>query len=195
MEDGLNWQIINNRLQSMAWKKEHAESRRLKAASGPEYRAKRNLQSAKDKEARAEYMKAYYAANPGKFKRTPEQQAAINARKREKYAQDAQMRECARAAAKAWQQGNPTKLKAQRLKQYGIEVSDFNDLMTIQNGACAICGHSDTSKPNFFPVLDHCHTTGKIRGLLCMACNMGLGKFKDDTNRLFSAIAYLTKHG
>ena len=195
MADGLNWQHSTNKVLPMAWKKEYAEARKLKESTDPEYKARRNAQSAKDKAARSEYMKAYYAANPDKFKRTPEQQAAINARKREKYAQDMQMREAARAAAKAWQQGNPTKRKAQRLKQYGIEISDFNDLMAIQGGACAICGHSDTSKPNFFPVVDHCHTTGKVRGLLCMGCNQGLGKFKDSADRLFSAIAYLSKHG
>lgn len=180
----------------MAWKKEYAEARKAKAATDPEYRAKRNAQAApKDKAARAEYMASYYSANPEKFKRSPEQQAKINDRKREQYAQNAQMREAARAAAKAWQQGNPLKRKSQRLKQYGIEVSDFNDMMAVQGGRCAICGHSDTSKPNFFPVVDHCHETGRVRGLLCMSCNQGLGKFKDDKDRLFSAISYLTRHG
>ena len=86
----------------MAWKKEYAEARKAKASADPEYRAKRNAQAApKDKAARAEYMAAYYSANPEKFKRSPEQQAKINARKREQYAQNAQMREAARAAAKA----------------------------------------------------------------------------------------------
>lgn len=195
MANGINWQHQTTKVLNMAWKKEYAATRKLKSASDPAYKAKRNAQSAKDKSARAEYMAAYYAANPEKFKRTAEQQAAVNARRREKYSQDAEARDAARAAAKAWQQGNPLKRKAQRLKQYGIEVSDFNELMAAQGGSCAICGESDTSKPNNFPLVDHCHKTGKVRGLLCMSCNQGLGKFKDDVARLSSAISYLTKHG
>lgn len=149
-----------------------------------------------DKEARKAYMKAYYKANPEKYrKRSPEKQAEYNEARKAKYAQDADMREAARAATKAWQQANPTKRKAQRLKKYGIEPSDFLDMLAIQNGRCAICGHEDLTNRSFFPVVDHCHQTGKVRGLLCMNCNRGLGKFKDDLNRLFTAIAYLSKHG
>ena len=149
-----------------------------------------------DKEARKAYMRAYYKANPDKFKkRTPEKQAEYNERRRQRYAQDAAMREAARATTKAWQVANPMKRKAQRLKQYGIEPSDFMDMLTMQNGRCAICGHEDLTNRSFFPVVDHCHETGKVRGLLCMNCNQGLGKFKDSADRLFSAIAYLTKHG
>ena len=179
----------------MAWKKEYAEARKKKAAEDPEFRARRNAQSVKDKAARAEYMKKYYSENPEKFKRTPQQSSERNRKRREKYASDAALRDAAREAVRAWQQGNPHKRKAQRLRKYGIELSDFEGLMAIQGGQCAICGMSDTSKPSMFPVVDHCHTTGKVRGLLCMACNQGLGKFKDDPNRLFAAIAYLTKHG
>ena len=181
----------------MPWKPEYAERRKLKAQQDPEYRAKRNAQSTKDKDARKEYMKAYYAANPDKFKkRTPEKQAEHNAKRRAKYAMDASHREQKKAEAKAWTKNNPEKKKNQRLQaQFGIELSDYQDMLAIQNGACAICGHSDMSNPNYFPLVDHCHKTGRIRGLLCMNCNQALGKFKDDTHRLFSAIAYLTRNG
>ena len=182
---------------TMAWKKEYAEKRKQKAASDPDYRAKRNAQSAKDKEARAEYMKEYYAKNPEKFKkRTPEQQAQYNARRREKYAECAETREKAKAAARLWAQSNPDGKKAQRLAAaYGIALSDFNDMMAMQNNACAICGYSDMSDPKIFPVVDHCHTTGKVRGILCSSCNHGLGKFKDDVTRLMLAAAYLSRNG
>ncbi len=149
-----------------------------------------------DKAARKAYMQAYYKANPDKFKkRTPEKQAEYNEKRRAAYAQSVELREAARSAAKAWQEANPVKRKAQRLKKYGIEPSDFMDMLASQNGMCAICGHEDLTNRSFFPVVDHCHTTGRVRGLLCMNCNQGIGKFKDDVNRLFSAIAYLTKPG
>ena len=69
----------------MPWKPEYAERRKLKAQQDPEYREKRNAQSTKDKDARKEYMKAYYAANPDKFKkRTAEKQAEHNSKRRAK---------------------------------------------------------------------------------------------------------------
>lgn len=154
------------------------------------------IKSAMDKAARKAYMAAYYKASPEKFpKRTPEKQAEYNAKRRENYAKDAEIREAARTAVKAWQQANPTKRKAQRLRKYGIDPSDFMDMLAMQNGRCAICGHEDSTNKSFFPVVDHCHTTGRVRGLLCMNCNQGLGKFKDDPDRLFAAIAYLRKPG
>lgn len=181
----------------MPWKKEYEENRKQRAASDPDYRAKRNSQASKNKESRAEYMKEYYAKNPEKFKkRTPEQRAQYNANRREKYAACAKTREKAKSAAKAWAENNPDGKKAQRLAAaYGISLSDFKEMMATQNNACAICGYSDMSDPKMFPVVDHCHTTGKIRGILCASCNHGLGKFKDDVTRLMLAAAYLSRNG
>lgn len=184
----------------MGWKPEHNEARKAREAANPALRERR-IQSAKDiqqrnKEARKEYMKAYYAANPDKFKRiTPEQREQRNAARRKLYAENAEVREAMKAAVKAWQEGNPHKRKAQRLKKYGIEVSDFEGMMAMQKGRCAICGFEETDSPKLFPVVDHCHKTGRVRGILCMSCNQGLGKFKDDVDLLMTAAAYLAKHG
>lgn len=52
---------------------------------------------------------------------------------------------------------------------------------------CQICGKEKRL------VLDHCHSTGKIRGMLCNSCNTGLGMFQDDTQRLTNAVEYLKK--
>jgi hypothetical protein len=181
----------------MPWKPEYAERRKLKAEQNPEYRKKRNEQSAKDKEARKEYMRMYYLENPEKYKkRTPEKQAEHNAKRRERYALDAEHREKKKSESLEWSRKNPEKRKQQRLSStFGIDMSDFKDMLALQKNSCAICGHSDMSDPKYFPVVDHCHETGKIRGLLCMNCNQALGKFKDDTNRLFAAITYLSKNG
>lgn len=65
-----------------------------------------------------------------------------------------------------------------------------------QEGRCAVCGTSasETSGKGKRLQVDHCHTSGKIRGLLCDGCNRGLGSFKDDPARLGRAIEYLTNH-
>jgi hypothetical protein len=180
----------------MVWKPEHAEARKARAKADPEYRKRRNAQAVSNPDARKEYMREYYKANPDKFKRiTPEQRAERNAKRRERYAVDAEWRAAHKASVKDWQASNPDKRKSQRLKAHGIELSDYQDMLAMQKGRCAICGYSDMSKPNFFPVVDHCHKTGIIRGLLCMNCNQGLGKFKDDVNALMGAAAYIAKHG
>ena len=181
----------------MVWKKEYAEARKLKSQKDQEYRDRRNSQSAKDKDARREYMKRYYEMNPEKFKViSQEQKDKKNAARRARYASDAEHREKMKSQSLNWLRANPEKKKSQRLMAaFGIDMSDFQDMLSIQNGACAICGHSDLSDPNFFPLVDHCHSTGRVRGLLCMNCNQALGKFKDDKSRLFSAIAYLSKNG
>jgi hypothetical protein len=65
-----------------------------------------------------------------------------------------------------------------------------------QNGVCAICRKPETythhmTKKIANMAVDHCHVTGKIRGLLCHKCNHGLGKFGDDVSLLRKALAYL----
>jgi hypothetical protein len=176
----------------MPWKKEYAANRRLKSVSDPEYRAKRNAQSTTDKVARAQYMKAYYLANPEKFpKRTPEQQAKYNESRRKKYAEHEATREALKKAAKEWQIANPKKRHAQRLRKYGLTPQQFDSMMTLQSGACAIC----KTKEKGFPMIDHCHSTGRVRGLLCMQCNQGIGKLKDSEMLLRAAIKYLKTRG
>lgn len=145
-----------------------------------------------DKEALKEYHDAYYQANKENWnKRTPEQREKINAARRTKYANDQAYRDQQRLKAKEWQEAHPQKRKAQRIKKFGITLDEFNQLLKDQDGKCAICGYSDRSNPNFFPVVDHDHETGKVRGLLCMNCNQAIGKFKDDLNIIKSAISYL----
>ena len=102
-----------------------------------------------------------------------------------------------RAAAK-YRHNHPDKLVAYRWKiRYGITPQQYAELLTLQNNRCAICGNEEsainvnTNKVQKLAV-DHCHTTGKVRGLLCQDCNRGIGKFHDDISRLEKAIKYLT---
>lgn len=65
-----------------------------------------------------------------------------------------------------------------------------------QNGCCAVCGEQkgiNTGKTFGSLHIDHDHLSGKIRGLLCYDCNLGLGRFKDSIERLLSAALYLER--
>lgn len=76
-----------------------------------------------------------------------------------------------------------------RLKNYNLSEIEFNNLLIHQDYKCAICDSkfSDFSKIN----IDHSHSSGKVRGLLCRQCNLGLGHFTDSKDMLKQAITYL----
>lgn len=77
-------------------------------------------------------------------------------------------------------------------RKYGMTVADYEKMFEDQNGLCKICNSPapQTKKSNHFHV-DHCHTTGKIRGLLCHRCNSVLGFARDSIPVLEEAINYL----
>ena len=75
--------------------------------------------------------------------------------------------------------------------RYGIDEVEWKRMFDAQLGRCAICGSKDPKGNHGVFHVDHCHTTGKVRGLLCDTCNRGLGMFYDNTNILKSAIEYL----
>ncbi len=76
---------------------------------------------------------------------------------------------------------------------YGLTLEQYNEMLTSQNGVCKICAGPDNGPWGTLAV-DHCHITGKVRGLLCAKCNKGLGQFKDDTELLDKAKSYLLNH-
>jgi len=76
---------------------------------------------------------------------------------------------------------------ARRRRRYGITRERFDALFAIQKGLCAICSVESAG------CVDHDHSTGNIRGLLCMHCNAGLGLFQDDVRILLHAANYLRK--
>jgi len=72
---------------------------------------------------------------------------------------------------------------------YGIDIAQFEELLRLQGGGCAICGVSLGAEE--VGTVDHCHVDGQVRGILCGGCNRGLGSFADDPRRLRAAAAYL----
>ena len=80
------------------------------------------------------------------------------------------------------------------LKEYNITLEDFNKMLEEQNHKCKICGKEETKELNntkWKLSVDHCHKTGKVRGLLCAKCNVGLAKFEEDEQQFLNAIKYL----
>lgn len=97
----------------------------------------------------------------------------------------------AKEYAREWRKANPDKAKNANLKSvHGITLKYYLKLRDSQNNSCAICKKHEDEEPLAMAV-DHCHTTGKIRGLLCANCNRALGLFKDNRDFLKSAITYL----
>lgn len=76
-------------------------------------------------------------------------------------------------------------------RQFGITVEEYELLLRLRGGGCHICGRKDADSSGRKLCVDHCHKTGKVRGLLCKACNQAIGQFKDDPDRIFSAAEYL----
>lgn len=96
--------------------------------------------------------------------------------------------------AKMMREENKNKHKERYLKKkYNLTLEERSKLLKSQNNCCAICGYNKLENENKFPVIDHCHNTGKIRGILCANCNIGLGMFKDEIDLLEKAISYLSK--
>lgn len=88
---------------------------------------------------------------------------------------------------------DPSKHKDIRLKSiYGITLEDYEIMYSKQSGKCLICNSFKNNKGKDGLVVDHCHTNGNVRGLLCFECNTGLGRFKDNIVLLENAIKYLS---
>lgn len=79
-----------------------------------------------------------------------------------------------------------------RKSSYGLTKEDYYELLSKQLGVCAIC--KESPKDIIRMHVDHCHSTGKVRGLLCRTCNQGIGFFKDSVAKLRNAACYLENH-
>ena len=82
----------------------------------------------------------------------------------------------------------PERHRGAKLKRvYGMSLRDFDLMLAQQRGVCAVCGEQPARRL----CVDHCHATGKVRGLLCSPCNLAIGQFKDSPARLRKAAAYI----
>jgi hypothetical protein len=100
-----------------------------------------------------------------------------------------------RKARLARKQNPVTVHNCQLKRKFGITVEQFNEMLTAQNGVCAICGTAEIEQRTGRRLsVDHCHASGRIRALLCIRCNPGLGSFKDSPELLRAAADYIEAH-
>ena len=120
--------------------------------------------------------------HPDKYKESNKKTYLKNKGKRSKYKLEWQRRyrkehaEEAREYARLYKR---KKQQAHRLKWYGITQEMYDFLKQRQNNRCGICGREFINKTS--PQIDHCHKTGKVRGLLCWNCNIRLGYLENET--------------
>jgi hypothetical protein len=138
------------------------------------------------KPCRSEDQKIYYRNNIEKFN-------GYKARARNETLEERQDR-IQKRKLEAPVKREHAKWKAHIRKTLGIEPQDYEKLFSEQNGKCAVCGTDNPGGNRKRFCVDHCHTTGKIRGLLCVSCNSGLGYFKDNMELLSNAATYLKRY-
>ena len=78
-------------------------------------------------------------------------------------------------------------------KAYGLTIDDYSRMRADQGGRCAICGNTKPEGGRELAV-DHCHMTGKVRGILCSKCNTGLHVLEKDVQRFQRMIQYIEHH-
>lgn len=84
---------------------------------------------------------------------------------------------------------DPTYRLREALRIHGLSIEDFDALVASQNNKCAICGAPPPESQRLH--VDHDHSTGRVRGLLCGHCNKALGLFRDDPEVILRAVHYL----
>jgi len=151
--------------------------------------------SYQDPEVRREYARKYREANKEKLRLYHQMRY-----------EDPEIREKKKEASRQFRKRNKdnpeykakvrkyerTRYKKKMLDIYGLELGQYDRMLEAQGGVCAIC-HGLCDRGGALSV-DHDHTSGAVRGLLCNGCNVGLGGFRDDPERLRAAILYLEKY-
>ncbi len=98
---------------------------------------------------------------------------------------------------KKWREANKEQdalvmLKARLKRKYNLSIEEYEILIESQNNSCKVCGTHAKNNIKGKLYIDHCHTTGKVRGLLCMKCNSALGLLNDDKTLVQKLINYLS---
>ena len=130
---------------------------------------------ARNKEKNAEYQKEYYK----EYRKKNEEKLKANNKK--------------------WREANKEKdvltmFKARLKRKYDLTIEEYDALLEAQNNCCKVCGTHATNNLKGKLYVDHCHTTGKVRGMLCMKCNSALGLLNDDKELIQKLLDYLSEN-
>ena len=141
------------------------------------------------KQRRRESKRREYRKNAERYKQRSREYNAKNKERKAAYMKERYVRRRA------------TQREQVIFRQFKLTTDQFNALLAKQENRCAICAkhfvtdmleYGDRKKSNR-PHIDHDHATGKVRGLLCPACNLGIGYFSDNVATLINAACYLEK--
>ena len=135
---------------------------------------------ARDLEHKKKYQKEYYLKNKNKLLEYRKNFYLDN-------------KEISIKRSKTWAENNKRQRKHNVLMStYKITIDDFEKMLHEQDYKCFCCSteHSDLKNGLY---VDHCHTTGKVRGLLCPTCNLAIGYAKDNIELLTNMIKYLQR--
>jgi len=116
--------------------------------------------------------------------------AAFNKRAQETDGYNYKCRECMRVYRR---KNRDSEACGALRSRYGIDMAKYTELLKQQQGVCAVCAKPESSNKRL--AVDHNHTTGAVRGLLCGACNRALGLLADSPTRVASALKYLIDKG
>ena len=147
----------------------------------------------KNKEKSLKKRKERYDLNKEHEKELAKNLYSLNKEKRNKQSREWALNnpEKRKATLKKYRDKNPSyRRNAHLKKKYGITQEDFDRMFLEQDGRCLIC-NTHQSELKTVLCVDHSHETGKVRGLLCQRCNVGIGKFEDNINFFKRIIEYL----
>lgn len=99
--------------------------------------------------------------------------------------------------AKWYRENKEHKRILDRLRKYDLTFHEYDTLLKRQDGSCALCNRPPKTKKTHNSidgfVIDHCHITGAVRGLLCSTCNLAIGLLEDSPDLVLKAYEYLQK--
>lgn len=157
------------------------------------------MASPERKKYRREWAKAAYAKDPERYREARAKSYANETdeqrTKRREYAKRyrEKNRERLKEQNRKYRESNPRKARDNNLRRTGWTSAAFEAALAQQKGLCAICDADLTRLPRKHVHADHCHTENKPRGILCHACNSGIGLLKEDLKVLVAAIKYIKK--
>lgn len=193
-------QYCDRRCRGMAKRKQHIESKICVQCNKTFYPSKnderiRFCSTECQLESRKQngYMKNYYQENKDRTSKYRQEYNPIrNEARRIRYRDDEEYRAYIKKRVKEYHEKNPKAKRTERMRKYGITPEDYDAMWEKQKGRCLICGEKKERKGKYYSLyVDHNHTTGKVRGLLCQRCNFLIGQARDNVRILRSAIRYL----